>query len=207
MKVSPKGQKVCLVEGKMSLTKLSCQKVTTGSGISVQLSPSCDDLSFLIGIQGCSTQDKTLFTVTVKANSSGIATASFSGVDIIGEGVSISSAFSNGIYTLTAPEKKITYEPKDEVISTEEVTLEEEIILGEEEVIAEEHEEEILSEESEEESEEETSEEEIAPEGLLAAIGIMPFSWKSFLIIIVIIAAGLIAFQLIRRKRAKRLSE
>ena len=129
VKVSPKGQKVCLVEGKMNLTKLSCQKVVTGSGISVQSSPSCDDLSFLIGIQGCTIQDKTLFTVTVKANSSGTATASFSGVDIIGEGVSISSAFSNGIYTLTVHEEETVSGLGEEIVYAEKITLEEEIIL------------------------------------------------------------------------------
>ena len=213
VKVSPSGQKVCLVEGKMSLTKLSCQKVTMGSGLSAQLSPSCNDLSFLIGIQGCTTQDKTLFTVTVKANSSGTAIANFSGVDIIGEGVSISSAFSNGIYTLTAPapisvsvlEEETTSGPGEEIILEEEVILEEETI-SEEEVITEGHEEEILSEENKEET---LEEEGVAPEGLLAAIGnIVTLGTDSFAIgLIVIIAVLAVAsygiYELIWKKRIK----
>ena len=44
-----------------------------------------------------------MFTVTVKAGSAGTATANFTRVDIIGEGVSISSAFSGGSYTLISP--------------------------------------------------------------------------------------------------------
>jgi len=102
VKVNPSGQKVCVVEGKMILTKLSCQKVTTGSGISAQTSPSCDDLSFLLGIQGCTTSEKTLFTVRVKTKSAGFGTAEFTGVDIIGEGASISSTSSGGSYAITS---------------------------------------------------------------------------------------------------------
>lgn len=207
VKISPKGQKVCVVEGKMSLTKLSCQKVTMGSDISVQSSPSCNDLSFLIGIQGCVTQDKTLFTVTVKAKSSGTATANFSSVDIIGEGVSISSAFSKGIYTLTALEEKAVSGLEEKIVSEKEITPENKIAseeIASEEIVAEEHEEEILPEKNEEE----TSEEEvIVSKGLLAAIGIMPFNWKLVLIIIGIIVAVLIVLQLVRKRRNRRLSE
>jgi len=102
VKVNPDGQKVCAVEGKLSLTKLSCQKVTMGSGLSAQTSPSCDDLSFLLGIQGCVTNKKTLFTVRVKAKNAGSGIAKFTGVDIIGEGISISSNSSGGSYTITS---------------------------------------------------------------------------------------------------------
>jgi len=102
IRVSPDGQKACVVEGKLILNKLSCQKVTMGSGISVQDSPSCDDLGFLIGIQGCTTNNKTLFTVRVKTKSAGVATANFTGVDIIGEGVSISSDSIGCDYTVSS---------------------------------------------------------------------------------------------------------
>jgi len=71
VKVDPSEQKVCVIEGKLTLNKLSCQKITMGSSISAQTSPSCDDLSFLLGIQGCTTSDTTIFKVTVKAESAG----------------------------------------------------------------------------------------------------------------------------------------
>lgn len=102
VRVNPNEEKVCVVEGKLNLNKLSCQKVTMGSGLSAQTSPLCGDLSFVLGIQKCATSEKTLFTVSVKANSAGAATADFSGVDIIGEGVSLSSNSSGASYAITS---------------------------------------------------------------------------------------------------------
>ncbi len=101
--VSPAEEKVCVTEGKLILNKLSCQSVKMGNEISAQTSPSCDDLSFVLGIQGCTANDKTLFTVTAKATSAGTGTANFTRIDLIGEGVSISSTSSNGSYTITSP--------------------------------------------------------------------------------------------------------
>ena len=101
--VNPNGNKVCVVEGKLILDKLFCRTVKVEEGLLAQSSPSCEDLYFLIGIPGCTTSDKTLFTVTVKAGSARMATANFTRIDIIGEGVSISSAFSGGSYTLISP--------------------------------------------------------------------------------------------------------
>lgn len=102
--VNSNGNKVCVAEGKLILdNKLSCKTVKMGDGVMAQSLPSCDNLYFLIGIPGCATSNKTLFTVTVKAGSAGNATANFSGVDIIGEGASISSAFAGGSYTLISP--------------------------------------------------------------------------------------------------------
>lgn len=100
VKIDPSGQKVCVVEGKLNLSKLSCQKVKMGDGISSQLSPSCDDLSFMLGIQGCATSKKTLFTVTLKAENTGTGTASFTEVDVIGEGVPVSFVASTGTYEI-----------------------------------------------------------------------------------------------------------
>lgn len=100
VKVNPSGQKVCAVEGKLNLDKLTCQKITMGSDISSQTAPSCDDLNFLLGIQKCTTSKKTLFTITVKAKDAGSGTINFTGVDIIGEGVSLGSTSSSGNYTI-----------------------------------------------------------------------------------------------------------
>jgi hypothetical protein len=102
VKVDPDGQKVCAVEGKLNLTKLSCQKVTMGSNLSAQKSPSCDDLNFLLGIEGCTTSKKTLFTIKVKASSVGSGAAKFTEVDIMGEGTSVGLASTGGNYTITA---------------------------------------------------------------------------------------------------------
>ena len=103
VRVNPSGNKVCVAEGKLILDKLSCRTVKVEEGLLAQSSPSCDNLYFLIGIPGCATSDKTLLTVTVKTGSAGTATADFTRVDIIGEGVSISSIFASGSYTLISP--------------------------------------------------------------------------------------------------------
>ena len=122
VKVNPAGQKVCMAEGTLLLDKLSCQSVSPNSDL--MASPdnklTCSNLYFSLGIPTCTTENETLFTVTVKAKNAGTATANFSGIDIIGEGVSISSIFSGGTYTLIIPE--------EEIISEEEVTLEEEVV-------------------------------------------------------------------------------
>jgi len=103
VRVNPNGQKVCAVEGKLNLNNLSCQKVTVESDIISQTPPSCDNLYFLLGIPQCTMNDRTLFVVTVKAGNVGSASVSFTNVDIIGEGVSISSASSGGNYTIISP--------------------------------------------------------------------------------------------------------
>ena len=95
--------KVCALEGELQLdSKLSCQSIVLGEGIMVQKQPTCADLAFLLGIPNCSTADKTLFTITVKAQKEGVATANFKNVDVIGEGLSLSNASVGGNYTLRA---------------------------------------------------------------------------------------------------------
>ena len=116
VRVNPAGEKVCVAEGKLLLDKLDVQdiKVATDEGIFPQTSPSFSNgFYFLLGIEGCTTQDKTLFTARVRAKSAGSAEASFQNVDIIGEGVSISSDFSRGTYTITSP----SLPPSTEIVS------------------------------------------------------------------------------------------
>ena len=96
-------QKVCAVEGKLIFNQLSCQTIELKEGILAQTSPSCANSYFLLGIPECTTTNKTLFTVKVKGDKTGVATVSFTNVDIIGEGVSISSASLAGNYTLISP--------------------------------------------------------------------------------------------------------
>lgn len=109
VKVNPAGEKVCAVEGQLVLSKLSCQKIDLAEGIMPQTSPSfSNNLYFLLGIPGCTTQEKTLFTIKVKADTVSGAFASFKNVDIIGEGMSVSSAFVDGNYEITVPVAPIT---------------------------------------------------------------------------------------------------
>jgi len=115
--VDTDGSKVCAVEGELQLdNELSCQSIVMGEGLMPQKAPSCTDLSFLIGIPNCTTVNKTLFTVALKADKKGTAVVSFVDVDVMGEGFSLSTASVGGSYTLTSvpvpvPKKVITPTP------------------------------------------------------------------------------------------------
>ena len=100
---SASGSKVCAVEGTLVFNGLTCQSITVSSDVMAQTSPTCSSPKFLIGIPNCTTLDKTLLTVSVKAGSAGTASVSATGVDIIGEGASVGSTSTNGNYTITAP--------------------------------------------------------------------------------------------------------
>jgi len=100
---SASGSKVCAVEGTLVFNNLTCQSITVASDVMAQSSPTCSNPYFLIGIPNCTTLDKTLITVSVKAGNAGTASINATGVDIIGEGASISTAFVGGNYTIIAP--------------------------------------------------------------------------------------------------------
>lgn len=101
------GGKVCAVEGTLVFNNLSCQSITVSGDIDIvkQSSPTCSNPHFLIGIQNCTTSDRVLLTASVKAGSAGTASVSATGVDIIGEGVSVGSASTSGNYTINAVPK------------------------------------------------------------------------------------------------------
>ncbi|MDP3057338.1 MAG: hypothetical protein Q8N37_02340 [bacterium] len=100
--VSTSGSKVCAVEGRLVFNNLSCQSITVDGNVTPQSVPTCSNPYFLIGVPSCSTADKVLFTVSAKAGSAGTASISFTGVDIIGEGVSVGTASVSGNYTINA---------------------------------------------------------------------------------------------------------
>jgi len=96
------GNKVCGAEGTLVFNNLSCQSITTASGLMAQSSPTCSNPYFLVGIPSCTTVNKDLFTVSVKAGNAGVASISATGVDVIGEGKSVGSTLANGNYTINA---------------------------------------------------------------------------------------------------------
>ena len=100
--VNTSANKVCAVEGTVVFNNLSCQSITLASGVNPQSTPTCSNPYFLIGVPGCTTADKVLFTVLTKAGSVGVASVSFTGVDVIGEGVSVGTASVSGNYTINA---------------------------------------------------------------------------------------------------------
>ena len=70
MGVNASGNKICAVEGTLVFDNLSCQSITVADGVMAQSSPTCSNPHFLIGIPRCTTSDKTLLIVSVKAGKS-----------------------------------------------------------------------------------------------------------------------------------------
>ena len=94
------GNKVCAVEGKAVLDGLTCLSVDINSDLIIQDALNCDDLSFLLGMKGCIEQDIELFVIKIKGSSVGKAGLSFENIDVIGEGESLSTKSSSGIYDI-----------------------------------------------------------------------------------------------------------
>ncbi|MFA6135745.1 MAG: hypothetical protein WC705_00015 [Candidatus Paceibacterota bacterium] len=94
------GNKVCAVEGTLILNNLSCQNMTLSGDVTPQTSPTCSNPHFLIGIPSCTIVDKTLFTASIKGTATGASSVGFTGVDIIGEGISLGSVSTVGNYTI-----------------------------------------------------------------------------------------------------------
>jgi len=135
--VNSSGEKVCAVEGTLSFKNLSCQNITVASGVMAQSSPTCSNPYFLIGIPSCTTGDKPLLSVSVRTGSAGTASLSITGVDLIGEGTSLSNASVIGNYTIATPVvpvvpviPKTIIEPEETSGSTEEIP--EEIVISSE---------------------------------------------------------------------------
>ncbi len=101
--VNASGSKVCAAEGTLVFNNLTCQNITVAGDVTPQSSPTCSNSHFLIGVPSCTIADKALFTVSVKAGNAGTSSIGFTGVDIIGEGVSVSNASVGGNYNITAP--------------------------------------------------------------------------------------------------------
>ena len=104
VQIDPQGNKVCVVKGILSFDGLTCRSITVASGLMVQTTPTCTSPNFTLGIPKCATVAQNILTVSVKGNAVGQAKASITGVKVIGVGVIVASAVSNGAYDIvTAP--------------------------------------------------------------------------------------------------------
>ncbi|MDO8575103.1 MAG: hypothetical protein Q7R78_00165 [bacterium] len=107
--VNVSGNKVFAVEGTLVFNNLSCQSITVADGLMAQSAPTCSNPHFLIGIPNGTIADKVLLTTSVRSESVGAASINSTGVDIVGEGVSVGSASMSGNYTINAvPKPKTT---------------------------------------------------------------------------------------------------
>ncbi|MDD3101941.1 MAG: hypothetical protein PHE59_02245 [Patescibacteria group bacterium] len=116
------GDKVCTIEGTLVFNNLTCQGITLSSGLQALSSPSCSSPYFLIGIPSCTVSDRTLMTVSVKAENAKPSSISFKGVDIIGEGTSVSNTSVAGNYNVAPVVKPTPVAPAPVVKETPKTT-------------------------------------------------------------------------------------
>ena len=104
--INTASNKIYAVEGTLAFDKLTCQSITVAAGLQALSTPSCDSPHFLLGIPSGSADNKTLLTVTTKAETAGTATISMTGVNIVGGDAikSISNSGGSGSYTIEASE-------------------------------------------------------------------------------------------------------
>ena len=96
------GDKICAVQGTIVFNNLTCKSITLANGVMAQTAPTCSSPSFVLGIPKCATVNTTLFTVSSTAGNAGTASISFSGVNLVGVGVSVGTASTGGSYTVKA---------------------------------------------------------------------------------------------------------
>lgn len=123
--VNPNGNNVCVVKGTINFSNLSCQNITLANGLMAQTVPTCAATNFTVGIPKCVSANQNLFTISVKADSVGLAGISLANVKIIGAGVDVQSSVQSGNYQIESVVEEI-------IATTTESTSSEQIIVEEE---------------------------------------------------------------------------
>lgn len=93
--------KVCVVKGTVDFESISCNSIALGSGLMAIAAPTCSSPSFTLGIPGCTTENKTLFTISAAGNVIGSSAVNLTGVKIYGDGAVISTTAVGGAYSIT----------------------------------------------------------------------------------------------------------
>lgn len=105
--VNPSSAKVYAVEGTIDFKNLSCDSVLVVDGMMAQTSPTCAKPYFLIGIPNGTDKDTAFLNIKVKGVDVGVANVNIINVDIIGEGKSIGTNSTNGVYTIVNNATKV----------------------------------------------------------------------------------------------------
>lgn len=121
---------VYAVEGTIGFDNLTCKGISASQGLMIQSMPTCANPHFVVGIPNGMNSTKSLFSVSVAGSSEGQAAVTLSGVDVIGNGVSLSNEGSNGVYTIhgvvAAPTQEVTTSPIVEINANGEVITQDE---------------------------------------------------------------------------------
>lgn len=99
--VKTPGVKVYAVEGTLAFDGLTCQSITLADGLLAQSMPTCAKPYFLVGIPSGTSGDKNILHLSVKAQHDGSAMIVPSSVDVIGEGLSLSTEAHGATYTIS----------------------------------------------------------------------------------------------------------
>ena len=98
--VNASGSKICVVEGTLDFSNITCRGITPATGVIVESTPTCANPHFIIGIPHCTTTNTTLLKLTISSQVEGSGTIKLSKVDVIGEGVTVSSDSIGAKYTI-----------------------------------------------------------------------------------------------------------
>jgi len=129
--VDPAGSQVCVVKGTLVFNNLSCQSISVASGLMAQVTPTCANPNFTIGIPKCITAAQNILSVSVKGNTVGQGSVSSTGVkaiNVVGNNaVDVVLSQQNGEYTIRAVPVEVqeNVEPETTVQTTESVVTEE----------------------------------------------------------------------------------
>jgi len=125
VQLNPTGNKVCVVKGTLVFDNLSCQNISVASGLMAQVTPTCQNPNFTVGIPNCTTISQNILSVSVKSGAVGDAGVSFSGVKVIGAGTAILFNSQVGAYNITAvPVEPVVQQTPEEKPVKEEVVIE-----------------------------------------------------------------------------------
>ncbi|HDQ16902.1 MAG TPA: hypothetical protein ENN31_02165 [Candidatus Vogelbacteria bacterium] len=100
--LKPEGEKICVIKGSINFNNLNCKNIVVNSDLMSQTAPSCLNPKFVLGIPGCTLNDKNLLTVSVAGISGGQAKLSLINVETIGAGMTVVSSVIDGLYNITA---------------------------------------------------------------------------------------------------------
>ena len=109
---------VYAAEGTIGFDNLTCKGISAAAGLMIQSMPTCANPHFVAGIPNGMNSSKTLFTVSVAGIAEGQGAITLSSVDVIGNGVSLSTNGTGATYTLSGtviPEKQATTSPVVEI--------------------------------------------------------------------------------------------
>jgi len=107
VQINPKEDKVCVVKGTINFENLNCQDIQLSSGIIAQTAPTCEVPNFTLGIPKCTSNTQDLFSVSVKGNTVGQSTLSFTNVKVIGVGVDVPFVSEKSFYDIFAADGSI----------------------------------------------------------------------------------------------------